>query len=233
MKRASQENGPKPHQELLNEPPTETGEELAEIYNNKKLPKRYENVSKVKRERVEKVLEAVLKGSPIREACAMVGMSVSTFYRFRRHYDWIREAHEDLIAANTMIVEDRLFRSAIGYDVEEVDIKQKAVRDEKGKLVGNIERTEHRKRTHYHPNVTAMIFVLKNRSGGKWRSDHNLKIDVNHTGDGAEAHDILLRKRIRDMSDEELEQVRAMGKLLLDSAEGAEIDVDASEVDES
>ena len=81
MKRASQENGPKPHQELLNEPPTETGEELAEIYNNKKLPKRYENVSKVKRERVEKVLEAVLKGSPIREACAMVGMSVSTFHQ--------------------------------------------------------------------------------------------------------------------------------------------------------
>lgn len=65
-------------------------------------------------------------------------------------------------------VEQSLYRRALGYEHDEVDIRV---------VGGEIVETPIRK--HYPPDSTAMIFWLKNRKPGEWRD----KTDVEHSGD--------------------------------------------------
>ncbi len=64
-------------------------------------------------------------------------------------------------------VEESLYRRAMGYEHDEVDIKV---------VAGQIVKTPVRK--YYPPDSTAMIFWLKNRKKDQWRD----KQEVEHSG---------------------------------------------------
>lgn len=64
-------------------------------------------------------------------------------------------------------VEESLYRRAMGYEHDEVDIRV---------VEGQIVQTPIRK--YYPPDSTAMIFWLKNRKKAEWRD----KQEVEHTG---------------------------------------------------
>jgi hypothetical protein len=65
-------------------------------------------------------------------------------------------------------VEQSLYRRAMGYEHDEVDIRV---------VGGDLVQTPIRK--YYPPDSTAMIFWLKNRKPGDWRD----KAEVEHSGD--------------------------------------------------
>lgn len=64
-------------------------------------------------------------------------------------------------------VEQSLYRRAMGYEHDEVDIKV---------VAGAIVKTDIRK--YYPPDSTAMIFWLKNRKPAEWRE----KQEIEHSG---------------------------------------------------
>lgn len=64
-------------------------------------------------------------------------------------------------------VEQSLYRRAMGYEHDEVDIKV---------VAGSIVKTDIRR--YYPPDTSAMIFWLKNRKAGEWRD----KVETEHSG---------------------------------------------------
>ena len=62
-------------------------------------------------------------------------------------------------------VEQSLFRRAMGYEHDEVDIKV---------VQGQIVKTDIRK--YYPPDTTAAIFWLKNRKPGEWRDKQDVEL---------------------------------------------------------
>ena len=82
------------------------------------------------------------------------------------------------------LVEKSLYRRAMGYEADEVDIRV---------IEGQIVQTPIRK--VYPPDTTAMIFWLKNRKSKEWRD----KVDQEITGaDGAPLKVEVIRRVIVD-----------------------------------
>ncbi len=71
-------------------------------------------------------------------------------------------------------VEQSLYRRALGYEHDEVDIRTVSV----GQGMSEIVQTPIRK--HYPPDTTAAMFWLKNRRSDKWRD--KVEADLNHSG---------------------------------------------------
>ena len=105
-------------------------------------------------------------------------------------YDWINK-HPNISNAlkkgkevADFEVENAMFKSALGYEFEEV----KTYIEDSGN--GKKKRIEKTKK-HIAPNVTAQIFWLKNRKSAEWRDKQN----VEHSGniDVGKKSDIILK----------------------------------------
>ena len=101
-------------------------------------------------------------------------------------YDWIKN-HPNISHAlkkgkevADFEVENAMFKSALGYEYEEV----KTYIEDGGN--GQKKRIEKTKK-HIAPNVTAQIFWLKNRKSAEWRDKQNIEhsgnIDVGKKSD--------------------------------------------------
>lgn len=94
-------------------------------------------------------------------------VSVSTINLWKvQHPEFSESIKVPKEAADTR-VEQSLYRRAMGYEHDEVDIRV---------VAGGIVETPIRK--HYPPDTTAAIFWLKNRNPAQWRE----KIENVHTG---------------------------------------------------
>jgi len=101
------------------------------------------------------------------QIAANMGIGTSTLYRWKNKHREIREALKKGKDAVDREVENALLRRALGYTYKEEAVTNK------GEVV-EITRYE-------PPNVTAIIFWLKNRKPDVWRDkqDINLKGGVN------------------------------------------------------
>jgi len=186
-----------PVEAVILTPEPQTFEEFMSIWNTP-LPKKYKDLPDGKKEVIETIIELIMNGSTTGEACKRVGYSVTAFWRVRKKYPELQEIVDSVKEINTEIVEDALFRSAVGYDYETTKEVQKGKpkTTEGGKQVledvtVTIEKTKH----VVQPNTSACMFYLKNRSNGRWRSDQHLIVETNNGGGRGQTIDVTPEQR--------------------------------------
>ena len=181
-----------------------------------KIPAKYEDLDKSKRNKIETIVENLNNGACLQDACKTSDMSAVTFYRYRQRYTWIQEALDVVRAARLHVVEDSLYRSAIGYDYETTDQTMEDEVDAKGNRVGGQKRRMHKKTVHVPMVPVAAIFYLKNRSRGEWRSDQYIKIESSHTERTELALTAEVRSIVQNASTEDLRTLSSMGARLVE-----------------
>lgn len=74
-----------------------------------------------KKEQREKIQEAILesfaKGASVVKACNEANITWNTFYKWRRSYKRFDKKVVDVLNSRTQVVEDALFKSALGGNV--------------------------------------------------------------------------------------------------------------------
>lgn len=121
-------------------------------------------------ETVRKLAEQNDNGCTTVEIAAAIGCTAHTIKEWVKKYPEFAAACKETKLIKIGQVEDSLFKSAQGYETEEV----KEFYDEDNNLVRK-EIT----RKQVPPNTTAQIFFLKNCMPTKWRD----RQDVQHTGE--------------------------------------------------
>ena len=109
-----------------------------------------------------------------------IGVSERTFTRWKCEYSSIMSALKKGKAPVDTKVENALLESALGYykTIRE-PIKVKTKKQLTGRGTIEEEHIEYVEReVYYPPNVTAMIFWLKNRRQDKWRDKQDQKVDL-------------------------------------------------------
>lgn len=124
--------------------------------------------TKYKPEYASQAAKLCLLGATDAQLADFFEVSVSTINLWKVQHSEFSESIKVPKALADERVEQSLFRRAMGYEHDEVDIK---VVDKE------IVMTPIRK--YYPPDTTAMIFWLKNRSPGQWRD----KVEQEHSGD--------------------------------------------------
>lgn len=99
-----------------------------------------------------------------------MGISFSTFRRWRNDYEQFAEALKKGRDVADRIVENALYKRATGYFYEEVTKESVAVYDETTGVCTGYEMKETKRITrHVPPDTTAQIYWLKNRKPYEWR----------------------------------------------------------------
>lgn len=104
-------------------------------------------------------------GLTVEQIAANLNVGVSTFYRYQKEKEELRDALKNGREVIDTMVENALIKSALGYDYTEEEINKKTGLKEEIRKVA-------------HPNTTALIFWLKNRKPKEWRD----KQDIEHSG---------------------------------------------------
>ncbi len=118
------------------------------------------------------------EGATIKNIAERIGVSRSTFYKWRKDDPSLEEALSKGSAQANKEVEKSLFLRAVGYDYEE--IKYKNVYDPIAREHRQVE--ESRVKKHMPGDTTAMMFWLRNRVPEKYR--YNTPRELN----GIQAH---------------------------------------------
>ena len=131
------------------------------------------------------------------EIADKIGIASSTLYEWKNKHPEISEALKKGKEVADFEVENALFKRALGYDVTE-EFKE-VVRDPRtNKVTKQMVRTTTK---HIAPDVTAIIFWLKNRKYSQWR-DRREAVDTNdRTNEGQSTMEQLV-KSIQDAKDE-------------------------------
>lgn len=105
-------------------------------------------------------------GLTIEQIAFQLGLKVPTFNRWVKKYNELAEALREGKDYSDAIIEESLFQRAKGYTVtlEEAKEGDKA-------YVKTITK-------HYAPDITAIIFWLKNRRPDSWRDVRQLDLDM-------------------------------------------------------
>ena len=117
-----------------------------------------------------------------------IGITTTTLYDWKKKYPQFAEAIKSGKEVIDRIVENALLKSAMGYKYDEV-VKERIYNPE----TGESEMVEVKRTTKdVAPNVTALIFWLKNRQAEKWRDTKNVNaaVEVKNPFDGVETADI-------------------------------------------
>lgn len=107
-------------------------------------------------------------GLTIENIAHNIGITAKTLYEWKNAYSEISNALKKGREVSDYIIENALFKSALGYDVIEYEDKIDAM--------GVMQRCE--KKRHVPANTTAQIFWLKNRRPDKWRDKREVEADV-------------------------------------------------------
>ena len=117
-----------------------------------------------------------------------IGITTTTLYDWKKKYPKFTDAIKRGKEVVDRIVENALLKSAMGYKYDEV-VKERIYNPE----TGESEMVEVKRTTKdVAPNVTALIFWLKNRQAEKWRDTKNVNaaVEVKNPFDGVETADI-------------------------------------------
>jgi ATP-dependent Zn protease len=114
--------------------------------------------------RLDEVVEWCKKGLIDKEIMTLLGISHESFYKYKNEYTEFSDALKEGKTVADDMVEQALYKSAIGFDYMEETVSNK----------GDVVEV----RKYSKPNTTAQIFWLKNRRVDKWRD----KQDVEHSG---------------------------------------------------
>lgn len=117
-----------------------------------------------------------------------IGINRTTLYAWKAKYTDFSNALKRGKEVVDRIVENALLKSAMGYKYDEV-VKERIYNPE----TGESEMLEVKRTTKdVAPNVTALIFWLKNRQSEKWRDTKNVNaaVEVKNPFDGVETADI-------------------------------------------
>jgi transposase-like protein len=152
---------------------------------------------------VERICELIRTDSyTIAEICRQAGISVETFYEWKRtkpdFSECIKKAQCEFDEFIVSEAHKSLVKLIRGYTVQE----QKTVTAETGKLDENgapVVRVKEHTVTdkHYQPVTAAVIFALTNRDGERWKNRMNNEL----TGKGGK--DLFEGFNPADISDEE------------------------------
>lgn len=93
-----------------------------------------------------------------------LGISKQTLNEYRKEYPDFSDALKRGREVIDVMVENALLKAAMGYEYEEDAVTQKGVAIRLNKVA--------------HPNVTALIFWLKNRRPGQWRDKQEVTHDA-------------------------------------------------------
>ena len=110
-------------------------------------------------EQLEKIEEWASKGLSVHEIASNIGVTGRTLYNWRNKSDSIFHALTKGQETAVEILENALFKRAVGYDIEEVTYRY----DEEGNKIKQRSQTK-----HIYPDVTALKFALINKSNGRW-----------------------------------------------------------------
>ena len=124
-----------------------------------------------------------------------MGIYVSTLYNWLEKYKELKEAYKKGDEVSTYEIENKLYKSAIGYDVEEMDIQETEYPD------GTKTITKRKHRRHVPANIAAQIFILKNRRPNKWKDKPTVEDMEEIKDDGF--IDAIKASAKEDWSDEE------------------------------
>ena len=97
-----------------------------------------------------------------------MGINRATLYDWKNKYPDISDALKKGKEIVDIVVENALYKRAIGFEYEEV--KQIIEKDKSGKDKKRIEKTK----KYVPPDTTAQIFWLKNRKPEEWRKRDKL-----------------------------------------------------------
>lgn len=117
-----------------------------------------------------------------------IGINRTTLYAWKAKYTDFSNALKRGKEVVDRIVENALLKSAMGYKFDEV-VKERIYNPE----TGESELVEVKRVTKdVAPNVTALIFWLKNRQAEKWRDTKNVNaaVEVKNPFDGIDTADI-------------------------------------------
>lgn len=143
------------------------------------------------------LIEAWARDGTIEEDIAKkLGVAYSTFKVYKDKHSALSAALKKGKEVADVLVENALFKRAIGYQYDEVTQESGQVVDpETGKLVTVMVETK-RMTKEVQPDTTAQIFWLKNRKPVEWRD----KQEVEHSG--KLQHQVALE----ELSDDELRE---------------------------
>lgn len=96
------------------------------------------------------------------DICANIDVHVGTFCEYKNKYPELREALKRNKAEADIIVENSLYKRALGYEYDEITY-------EHGKEVKRVTK-------QVAPDTTAQIFWLKNRRPKEWRDRNQTEI---------------------------------------------------------
>ena len=119
------------------------------------------------------------RGLSNEQIAAAIGINQNTLYEWINRYSEISEALKEGRRPRQEEIEDALEKSATGYTITKTTKVFKEGRE--------VERKE--ETIYYPPNVTALIFWLKNRDPDRWKDkpepsqDQALKVAVEILGD--------------------------------------------------
>lgn len=156
--------------------------------------------------RLKEVKEWAADGLNDKQIAENLGISQSSFYNYvKRHLEFVQSLKSGETRAITQ-VENSLFKSANGFETEEVTYEMLPKRDSEGKIVRDefgdplmVMTETKRVKKETAPNNTSMIFYLTNRAKGEWKH----RQEMIHSG-GQTINHLLNGKPPEEMSEEEV-----------------------------
>lgn len=119
------------------------------------------------------VKQLCLLGIIDEEICKIFGISIETFYEWKRIYPKFSEAIRNGKEVADTKVAQRLYERAMGFEHESEEIKVMSGGVGMGSYIERVPITK-----IYPPDTTAAIFWLKNRQPKQWRD----KQEIEHSG---------------------------------------------------
>lgn len=144
--------------------------------------------SKFSTEMLEKGKKLAREGYTDEDIAERLGIGIRTLYDWKKKYPQFSQALKENKEYFDNKVEEALLKRALGFEYEETEI----IATKEGKT-SKVKKTK----KVIPPDVTAIIFWLKNRQPGKWRN----RLELQHEGH------IKTETNMQELSIEELRKL--------------------------
>ncbi|HDS00474.1 MAG TPA: transposase [candidate division Zixibacteria bacterium] len=122
------------------------------------------------KDRIDTIRAWKRSGLTDKEIAENLGIGYTTFRRYMKDHRTLWSALKTGKSDADALVENALFKRAMGYRYEEVE--ESVTKNKEGEITGT--RTKRIKK-QIAPDVTAIIFYLKNRKSQDWHDRHALE----------------------------------------------------------